>query len=557
MSGSASPRANTEVESEAEEWLPKAVPCKKDDGQNFNQSDYRMGALALVAVAPWIGTFLFGYDIGATPYIMRQMTAGRSSGYKCGWTIAASAWLLWCAANLNFVGAATSSGIVALVPHSWLGRRNLMMTAAALYILGGILEALEWRLWLFLVGRFVYGLGCGLAWNAAMVYQTETLPSEIRGRLALGTEVSAALGTLCGFAVGSSLSASKGGWQLTYFSAVAVALLYCKASFSAPESARWLVSTAQIAQARSVLAALYAQPSDAVHALDKLVASRRTVQDMPVRLALGLAVLQQLPGRLSSPRMPIAITKIVIGCYASWKVDTSRRRLLLLGTAGTAISALYLALSLPGNELSSLDDGPGSSSSSVANIDPLVLGGVLGMVAGYQVGPGSVARLVLAEVACDDTRAKYVALASHVRFLMDLGLAVVLRYVDSFSLILVLWALMSAYAYAWLYKYLPETASFDLDDLRHLLAPRNDGDCDHLPSADDVPDDPPYAGLATPISPDAKPEEDEYLLASPSTVGQNRNPRSTGCADNTSASYEAIAGPTSARSTRPIVQYSL
>jgi MFS family permease len=119
----------------------------------------------------WLCIHLPGYDIGATSYVISQLQ-GQYAGVAWADEISRSDALKGLFTSAGVGGALLGTLLVFRVADA-LGRRRELMTAAVLYAMGALLEGASSvgalartssaGLVVAIVGRVVYGLGCGFA----------------------------------------------------------------------------------------------------------------------------------------------------------------------------------------------------------------------------------------------------------------------------------------------------------------------------------------------------------------------------------------------------------
>ena len=90
----------------------------------------------------------------------------------------------------SFAGARTSD---------WIGRRYTVIIAAAIFFVGSLLMGFAVDYLMFMLGRFVCGMGVGFAIMVAPVYTAEVAPASTRGLLTSFTEVFINVGILLGY----------------------------------------------------------------------------------------------------------------------------------------------------------------------------------------------------------------------------------------------------------------------------------------------------------------------------------------------------------------------
>ncbi|RZC75940.1 hypothetical protein C5167_000269 [Papaver somniferum] len=184
---------------------------------------------------PALGGLLFGYDIGAISGAAVSLQSPKLSG---------TTWFNLSSIQLGLVvsgslyGAFISSILIHPIAH-FLGRRRELIIAAMLYMLGGLTTGLAPSLSVLILGRFLYGLGIGLAMHGAPQYIAETCPSQIRGKLVFMKELIIVFGILLGY-LARNIDA-VGGWRYMFGFSAPVALLMGLGMWSLPASPRWLL----------------------------------------------------------------------------------------------------------------------------------------------------------------------------------------------------------------------------------------------------------------------------------------------------------------------------
>ncbi|KAJ0984020.1 hypothetical protein J5N97_002376 [Dioscorea zingiberensis] len=186
---------------------------------------------------PALGGLLFGYDIGATSGASISLQSAELSGIT---------WFNLSAVQLGLVVSgslygALAGSLAAYPIADFLGRRRELIAASALYIIGALTMGCAPSLFVLILGRFIYGIGIGLAMHGAPLYIAETSPSQIRGTLISLKELFIVLGILLGYLVGSLEINAVGGWRYMYGSSVVIAILMGIGMWSLPPSPRWLL----------------------------------------------------------------------------------------------------------------------------------------------------------------------------------------------------------------------------------------------------------------------------------------------------------------------------
>ena len=333
---------------------------------------------AIVAVAT-IGGFMFGYDSGVINGTQQglEKTFGLS---KLGTGLNVGAILLGCAAGAFMAGRLADL----------IGRRSVMMLAAALFCLSALGTGAASNSAMFILARVIGGLGVGAASVLSPVYISEVTPAGIRGRLSSVQQIMIITGLTGAFVANYALAATAGGstatfwlgypaWRWMFWMQTIPASIYLVSLLMIPESPRYLVVKGREAEAQGVLTRLFGADearSKVVEIRDSLATDhhRPTLRDLvdkatgrlrPIVWAgIGLAVFQQLVGInivfyygsvlwqsvgfSEDDALKINILSgalSILACLASIAVidRIGRKPLLLIGSAGMAVTLAVMA----------------------------------------------------------------------------------------------------------------------------------------------------------------------------------------------------------------------
>ena len=216
-----------------------------------------MSFIALIVAVATIGGFMFGYDSG----VINGTQVGLQSAFNLealGVGFNVGAILLGCA-----VGAFAAGRLSDLI-----GRKGVMLWAAALFIISAIGAGAADVSWHFIVARFIGGLGVGAASVLAPAYISEVTPAAIRGRLSSVQQIMIITGLTGAFVANYALAATAGGstadfwlgfpaWRWMFWLQVIPAAIYLLALLAIPESPRYLVVKGRDAEAEAVLSKLF------------------------------------------------------------------------------------------------------------------------------------------------------------------------------------------------------------------------------------------------------------------------------------------------------------
>ncbi|HBS63932.1 MAG TPA: MFS transporter [Stenotrophomonas sp.] len=267
--------------------------------------------IVVISVVATIGGFLFGFDSGVINGTQDGLhQTFRSGEWMQGFEIASM--LLGCA-----IGA-FSAGRLA----DRLGRRNVLIIAAVLFLLSAIGAGAASSSIMFIIARVMGGFAVGAASVISPAYIAEVAPARYRGRLATVQQIAIISGLTVAFlsnyllaaSAGASTEALWGGhaaWRWMFWMQAVPSLLFLALLLTIPESPRYLVVKRRKDEALQVLTRLFG----GAHAQAKLaeidaslstdhhrprlsdLRSRATGRVRPIVLVgIGLAIFQQLVG---------------------------------------------------------------------------------------------------------------------------------------------------------------------------------------------------------------------------------------------------------------------
>ena len=238
----------------------------------------------LPAAVAAIGGLLFGFDTavinGAIVFLKRQFALTDAQT-----EFGASSLLLGC------VFGAT----LAAFTSDRLGRKKLLLAAAALFTVSSIGTALALNLSEFVLARLLGGLAIGLASTLSPLYIAEISPARIRGLMVSVNQLAIVTGILLSYSVNYGLTgAGPSNWRWMFASAAVPSVFFLLALLSVPESPRWLVQNGRETEAEQFLSRI--NGSDAAHseirAIRAAVAEESgNVLDPAFRKPLVVAVL--------------------------------------------------------------------------------------------------------------------------------------------------------------------------------------------------------------------------------------------------------------------------
>ncbi|MDE2517300.1 MAG: sugar porter family MFS transporter [Rhodospirillales bacterium] len=323
----------------------------------------------LAAVAAIAG-LLFGYDEGiigvARPLLIKDYPL---SPLVDGFMSAA--------VPLGALGGAIIAGRLT----ERFGRRPVLMGAAALFAVGAIAAAAIGAVSELVAARLALGLAIGVAAVAAPLCIAETAPLRIRGALVSTYQLAITFGIVASYLMGLAIT-GPGMWREMFALGCVPGLLFLVGLVFLPESPRWLMMHRGQAAARASLQRLRPPGTSIEAELAEIEASVRTRAAGGARFAelltplvrpalivgMGLYFLQQLSGINAviyyAPvifqhagfgnaqtqvlaTIGIGVVNFATTILAMGLIDRlGRRRLLVFGFFGTAISLLVIALAV-------------------------------------------------------------------------------------------------------------------------------------------------------------------------------------------------------------------
>lgn len=435
-----------------------------------------------------LGGLLFGFDTavisGTTESLTREFSL---SAGGLGFTVAT--------ALIGTIVGAAATGI--WKPADVLGRKKVLYIIGILYLVSAIGCALAPGWILFMVLRFVGGLGVGSAAAVAPIYNAEVSPPKLRGRMVGLFQFNIVLGILLAYLsnyVIIEVAPEATAWRWMFGVQALPALAFVLLLGLVPESPRWLLKAGQQAQAARVIEALTADAREAetmrseiTEALDaEERVSHGTLFSKPHRrmvlLALAIAAFNQLSGInavlyyapsifvsaglnesasfLSSSG--VGLINLVSTMLALVVIDKlGRRKLMLIGSIGYLVTLGLLTVTY----LSQGGDFSGTASA-------LVVVMVMLFVAAHAFGQGAVIWVFISEIFPTSVRARGQAFGSLVHWVFAAAISWVyplLADVVGGGATFGFFFVCMVGQLVWVLVAMPETKGVPLEDLQEHL----------------------------------------------------------------------------------------
>ncbi|KAG9310116.1 general substrate transporter [Chiua virens] len=148
-------------------------------------------------------------------------------------------------------------GLVAGAMSDWTGRRLVLGMADVIFIGGAIGQAVCHTVWSMIGGRFLIGIGVGLASCIAPLYIQELSPTRLRGRMVVLNVVMITLGQVIAYGIDAGFANVNSGWRWMVGLSMVPAGLQLGVLAFLPESPRILVRRGNMEAAYKVLARVY------------------------------------------------------------------------------------------------------------------------------------------------------------------------------------------------------------------------------------------------------------------------------------------------------------
>lgn len=191
-----------------------------------------------------LGGFLFGFDTA--------VISGAEKSIQQFWHLSVVEHGL--TISIALIGTVLGS-LFGARPSDIFGRKNTLYFVAAAYLLSSIGTGLADNWYVFLVFRFLGGLGVGISSVTAPIYISEVSPADRRGRLVGLFQFNVVLGILVSYL--SNYLISQGGessWRWMLGVQAFPSLLFLILIRFIPESPRWLIlKKGQVAKALEIL----------------------------------------------------------------------------------------------------------------------------------------------------------------------------------------------------------------------------------------------------------------------------------------------------------------
>lgn len=319
----------------------------------------RQNSIFFWSITAALGGFLFGFDtavISGVEQTLQQLWS--LSPFQHGLTV-----------SIALIGTVVGS-FFGGIPADRLGRKKTLFWIAISYLLSALGTALAHDWSLFLVFRFLGGLGVGASSVAAPMYITEISPARSRGKMVALFQFNVVFGILIAYVSNYFLQdIPNEAWRWMLGVQAFPALLFIITVLNIPESPRWLVlKKGRMEEALSILQIIDSETAtqtlrnisnsqtDTSGGKPQLFSSKYKT---PVMLAVLFALFNQLSGINAiiyyAPRIfemtglgkdsallssaGIGLTNLIFTLLGLNVIDRfGRRKLMLVGSVGLIVT---------------------------------------------------------------------------------------------------------------------------------------------------------------------------------------------------------------------------
>ena len=442
-------------------------------------------AIVIAATAAMLG-IIYGYDNGVIGAAQLYFERPDQLNLNTAQIERVTAAIIWG----EIIGALVGGWLI-----NRIGRKKTMLMLTMGYLVFCLASALSWNLRTLVAARFGLGLAIGLSLIAVPVYVAESVPARIRGGSLVLYQVMGVCGIILGFGFSLALSAANPdwNWRLMLGLASIPALLLLPVIFRLPETARWYFMKDRFDEA---LAALKRIDPDGDHAAEtaemraaQVAESGGALREMIHRpylratiFVVVLGFLIQITGinatisygpkifeamGITSNSQSILMAMLVqvfalvaVLCSMRYIDRWGRRPVLLTGIGVMIVSQLALVLvfgtAKSDDEFAGWQVAVGFAGLAIFNMGFVFGFGSLVWVYSSEAFPSRLRAYGSSAMLTADLVGNYLIVAFFLTAMTGIGGA------GSF----LIFAVLSALAFVFVFKLAPETKGRDLDEIR-------------------------------------------------------------------------------------------
>ncbi|KAJ2162217.1 Bifunctional purine biosynthesis protein PurH [Coemansia sp. RSA 552] len=229
------------------------------DEQGISHADSRYARmnrwLFMYAVIAAVSSVNFGWVLGSinVPALVIEECAGGPLTWKAGFPscIPMSNTLWGLVVGLTPLGAWAGSMFSGVVADRF-GRKRMLMYNNAFFVAGALLTCTATSIAQLAIGRFVSGIGCGVAATVVSTYNSEVATVRTRGFMGGFQQLMILMGVFLSQAVSIGLSNAP-LWRVLFSLSAAVAIGQTLLLFFIPESPKFLISKGRYEESHAAL----------------------------------------------------------------------------------------------------------------------------------------------------------------------------------------------------------------------------------------------------------------------------------------------------------------
>ncbi len=310
------------------------------------------------AVVASLGGFLFGFDTAVISGVERSIQQlWMLADFAHGFTVASA-----------LIGTVLGS-LLAGWPAEKFGRKKVLQAIGLIYLVTSLATALTSSWEVFVLFRFIGGIGVGASSVVGPMYISEIAPAHSRGRLVALFQFNVVSGILIAFVSNYLLfGVADDAWRWMLGVQAFPALIFFVMVFKVPESPRWLVKNNSVGEAKRVFDEVGEANSEiAIQTIQESLHMEKGMKkesvfngkyNKPIIYVVALAMFNQLSGinaiMYYAPRIfemtglakdtalmqavSIGATNMIFTLLAISVIDKfGRKTLLLIGSAGMVL----------------------------------------------------------------------------------------------------------------------------------------------------------------------------------------------------------------------------
>jgi SP family arabinose:H+ symporter-like MFS transporter len=426
-----------------------------------------------------LGGFLFGFDTavisGAEQAIQKYWNL---SDLQHGFTI-----------SIALIGTVTGA-FVGRIPADALGRKVSLVIIACIFLFASLGTAVATNWYLFVILRFIGGLGVGASSVIAPIYISEIAPASTRGRLVILFQFNIVLGILVSYGSNYIIGLLfQDSWRLMLGIMAIPSLMFLILLRFVPESPRWLIlNKSKMDEARQTLQVV--NPEGYQQEFQSIVDAKNEEEKddhaesifnkryrFPATLAVLFAFFNQVSGVNAiiyyAPRIfgmaglgkssallsttGIGAVNLIFTMIAIGFIDRiGRKKLMVIGSFGLIVTLGLVAASFYGGNINGY----------------LVTIYLMAYIAFFAFSQGAVIWVFISEIFPNQVRAKGQTLGSFTHWVMATLIAFSFPYITGKiggGHTFMFFTVMMVFQLIFVWKMMPETKGKSLEQIERTL----------------------------------------------------------------------------------------